>query len=284
MPDEIKFEDKANPAQTTTDNAAKVTTPLAGTGGGEVAKSEAGKSATADPQIVTIGDDDYPVDKDGYLRISVQTFKRRLGRYSKVQLKEFFGTDNVEDIKARLDEHGKLKEKSDAEHRKTLAKEEQLQQERDKERKRADDAEARATKLAEEREYNQADQEVRAAAEEFVKPGKLAKLAAYEFGEYVRDLDEDEAASITKSDVKKWFRQYAIDNPEFAKGAGPAKSEEAGDDKAKERKPLSHGAGEQGGAPTPAPAVGGKTARPGQPGSMTDAEYRAFKRQQGINA
>ncbi len=280
-------ETKVSPAPAAGD-AAKATPPAGGAGGAsgdagakaDGAKPDLPKADAGSPNVVTIGDDDYPVDADGYLKISVQTFKRRMGRYSKVQLREAFGTDDVDDIKARLGEHAKLKAKAEDDHKKTLAKEEALALERDKEKTRADRAEARAAQLAEEREFHEADSEVRAAAEKHVKPGKLSKLAVYEFGEHVRDLDDDEAAKLTKRDVDKWFADWAKENPDYARTAKDDKDKK--DDKGV-RKPMEHGAGDAGAAPKAADSPGGKTARPGQANSMSDDEYRQFKRSQGLS-
>ena len=280
-------ETKASPAPTTT-QAATGTPPAAGTGGtsgagGKAdAKADAGKADDAgSPQTVEIGDDEYPVDAKGNIVMSASTLKRRMGRYSKKQLMDTFGTDDVNDLKARLDEHGKLKAQSEDQRKKQLAKEEQLAEDLAKERDKSARAEARANQLAEEREYQQADSEVRTTAEKHIKAGKPTKLAVYEFGEYVRDLDEDEAAKLKPKDVDAWFRQYAEDNQEFAKGAKePEPKKEA---KPGERKPLSHGAGDAGAAPRAASATDAKTAKPGQSNSMTDAEYRKFKHDQGLS-
>ena len=285
MADETKetTDVKASPAPA----AAGVTTatpPLAGSGGGTSggSKSDDAKSSTAgttDPQVITIGDDDYPVDGEGFIKLSSQTFKRRLSRYNKVQLKEAFGTDDIADIKSRLDEHGRLKAKADDDHKKTLAKEEQLQLERDNEKKLRIAAEAKATQLSEEREYREADRSVTDAASKHIA-AKFTDFATYKFGCYVRELDDDESDAIKPKDVSAWFRQFAADNPEYAVGAATV-----ADDKPKVRKPLEHGAG--GGvapSPAPAPATGGKTPRPGQPNSMNAEEYRQWKKDQGIRA
>jgi hypothetical protein len=285
MPEETKehTEVKASPAPAA---AAVTTAPVAGIGGGsgesaktDAAKSEAGKSAAAEARTVSIGDDEYDVDEGGYVKIPATAFKKRLNRYTKAQLKEAFGTDNVEDIKLRLDEHGKLKAKADEDHKKTLATEERLQLERDNEKKLRIAAESKAEALAEEREYREADHSVNETASRHVD-AKFTDFAAYKFGCYVRELDDDEADAIKPKDVASWFKQFAADHPEYAIGAKPAA---AADDKPKVKKPMEHGAG-GGVAPPPAPASGGKTPRPGQPNSMSAEEYRQWKKDQGIRA
>lgn len=237
-----------------------------------------GKPEESKPPVertVSVGDDEYPVDEKGFIQIPATAFKKRLNRYSKNQLREAFGTDDIADLKARLDEHGNLKAKSEKERLATLAKEERLSEELAKERNARTLAETKAAKLVEDREYQAADTEVRSTAEQYIKPGKMAKLAVYEFGEYVRELDDDEADALKPKDVKAWFEKYAKENPELALGSKPEKKTE--------RKPISHGAGDQE-SPPPMPISGGKTARPGQPNSMTDEEYRAYKASLGIRS
>ena len=276
----------ASPSPTTTQQAA-ATPPAAGTGGASggvsASKDDGGKADVADdPKMVSIGDDEYQLDAKGYINISAQTFKRRLSRYSAKQLKDTFGTDDVADIKARLDEHGKLKAQSEEQRRKQLAKEEQLAEDLKRERELRTAAESKAEQLAEEREYREADSDVRKAAEKYIQPGKFSKLAVVEFAEYVRDLDDDDARKLKDKDVDAWFRQYAEDNAELAKGAKPGKPDEEKEKPA--RKPMSHGAGGAGADPPATPQNGGKTPKPGTPTTMTDAEYKALKRSQGINA
>ena len=298
MPEATDTKDGGAPSGTAaaaapTTQQAAAGAPTGGTGGasGGASKDDGGKGdggkaeggeGEGDPKTVTIGDDEYPVDAKGFLSISVQTFKRRLNRYSAKQLKDTFGTDNVDDIKSRLDEHGKLKAQSEEQRRKQLAKEEQLAEDLKKERDRADKAQARADQLAEEREYREADQDVRKVAERYVEPGKFSKLAMVEFAEYVRDLDEDEVSKLKDKDVEAWFKQYADDNPKLAKGAKPGKGED--DDKSKVRRPIEHGAGAAGADPKATPQEGAKTPKPGTPTTMTDAEYKAHKLSRNIRA
>ena len=137
MPEATDTKDGGAPSGTAaaaapTTQQAAAGAPAGGTGGasGGASKDDGGKGdggkaeggeGEGDPKTVTIGDDEYPVDAKGFLSISVQTFKRRLNRYSAKQLKDTFGTDNVDDIKSRLDEHGKLKAQSEEQRRKQLA-------------------------------------------------------------------------------------------------------------------------------------------------------------------
>lgn len=269
--------------QASTAAAAPATAPVGQPPTGDT-KTEGDGSATGagqndqEPKTITVGDDEYIVDPRGMVQIPMAAFKKRLNRYNKTQLKEAFGTDDVEDLKSRLAEHGELKAQSEKQRIATLKKEEQLAEELAKERKLREEMEHRANQLAEDREYREADQEIRQLAESYVKPGKFVKLAMVEFAEYVRELDDDEAEKLKPRDVRAWFEKYAKENPDLAK------PDKAGEKKPEVKKPISHGAGDQGSPPAAPAGVGGKTPRPGAANSMTDAEYRAYKASLGLRS
>ena len=248
-----------------------------GNGGAEGGDPKAGQ---ASPNTIEIGEDTYDVDDKGRIMISAQAFKRRLNRYTKNELKAAFGTDDVDDLKSRLDEHGKLKAKSEESRRSQLAKEEQLAEDLRRAKEEAEEARAEAMSLKDARDIHETDSHVRDIASGYVRNAKCAKLAATEFKEYVRELDPKEVDRISDKDIKAWFKDWADENPDFAKTAESTK----GNGQEHERRALNVGAGDdQGAKPKPIPAGSGKTAKPGHPNSMSHEEYKAFLKAQGIN-
>ena len=281
--DDKGTEGKAPQAPVTDADIARAAAGQSGSGGAAKQDGDDGKhvesAAKSEPQVITIGDDEYETDEKGYIKIPASSFKRRLNKYSKAELKAAFGTTDVDDIKARLDEHGKLKAKSEEERRKQLAKEEQLAEDLRKEQDARKRAEMTAAKLAEDREYRDADQAVRRSASKYIANERFLKLAVYEFGEYVSDeLDESEANALTPADVDKWFKKYSEDNPDFSKQQQGKSKEE----KPKEKRAMSVGGGESNVEPKSLPTHNGKTPRPGQSNSMTDKEYKDFLATHGI--
>lgn len=275
MTDESKTAVVVEPTTQSTETSAGAGTTTADSNTsvvGAQAKTEADNKV--DARTVAIGEDEYDVDEKGFVKIPATAFKKRLNRYTKSQLREAFGTDNVDELKEKLTEHGKLKAKSEEERRKQLAKEEQLAEDLRKEKTAREKAEQTATRYREEREYQEAESDVQRLAKKYVDPDYI-DYVVFKLGSHIRDLDVDEANRLKETDLEKWLKGFAEDHPKYSKGTKDER-------KAEIKKPLTHGAGDPG-SPNPTQSAGGKTARPGQPNSMTDAEYREFKRQHNIH-
>lgn len=136
------------------------------------------------------------------------------------------------------------------------------------------------------------DRFINTLAAEFVKP-KLVSGAAFQFKAHLKTLSDDEADAIKPADVRRFYREFVKDNPEFALGAAAAaavvdKKKAAAAATTPARRTITTGAppARRTGAATTRVAnvtSGGKTPLPGRTNTMTDAEVKAYAKTQGVN-
>lgn len=244
------------------------------------------------PTRKLIGDEeDIPADVD-LLEMSARGLKSRLQRHTKKELKDRFGTDDPDAIKSQLDELAQYKAREEEQR---LAQMNELERERElraKAEARATAAETRAAQVQENQVVERTDRRIMRYAAEYLDPDyldvELPKLARH-----IANLSEDELRDPDAM-LTGYFEQRVKDKPKIGKAYGAAPPE-----------PPAEGAAPAAGAPPAAPPtkivpfsnganaappaqlpssgeVLQKTAAPGKPNSMTDAEYRQFKTQQGI--
>jgi len=213
-------------------------------------------------------DDDEVEDKEVY-QLSGRAFRERVRRFSGRQLRDLFGTDDVEAIKASHARAQELENQSEADRRAKLANEERLQEDLAKAYARAEQAEQRAIRVEESRVVDREDQRVRnLVLDAGIKP-KFAKHAMQDFAEHLSgNFSQEEINSFNDAKIKSWFGDYVKENPEYsAKPVDPTPVPKVG---------LSNGLPANASRPAsiPSSTIGEKTARPGQPNSMSKDELR----------
>jgi hypothetical protein len=200
-------------------------------------------------------------------------------------------------------------EKAEAERQQaTMSEIQRAQAERDAEKARADQLAEQLRDATETAAYQRQDQQLRELASEHVSTPAV-RFARHEWASYVASLPDDEQEKLTSRDAKKWFKQFAVDNPQFAKSAAPPDVGGAPPPPPPPAAPARGGAPRR---PAPPPGVvrrpattgappakkdpaagaqnpgndssvdGGKTARPGQRNSMSPAEVREFAAKHGV--
>lgn len=225
-------------------------------------------------------DDDIPDDAE-LLELSPTALKGRLRRASKKELRDRFGTDDPNEIKAKLDRLAELEAKEEE-------RENANKSELEKEKSRADKAEQRA-KQAEERLTAVYDARVIETEENRIV--KLAKEAGMDpdyieeqFPKFARFLNENykerDLKKLKDKDIKKWFEDRIKAKPKLALDTTETTTTET--TKEKPKAPLTNGPGNR--APNAAPGnpQANKSMKPGQANSMTRAEARAEMAKQGI--
>lgn len=220
-------------------------------------------------ELRELGDDEDPEEKELY-RLSGKALQGRLGRYNKKQLKDHFGTSNVDEIKAQLAEHKELKAKQEEARREKLDSEAKLKEDVEKERKRAETAETRAREVEDAHVVDKQQTRIEKSATAHIDED-LVDDAVERFRKHILSLSPKQVKKFTSEDVGAWFEKLAKDKPKFAKGGAPVADPEAD----KKKQPITNGGG---GARRPPPISADgqkKTARPGQPNSMTKAELKA---------
>jgi hypothetical protein len=234
----------------------------------------------AEPRV--IGDDDEPKPGER-IAMSSEALAKRIARANKAQLKEQFGTDDPTVLKNKLDALKKFEDEAEERRKAQLTKEQQLEERARAAEEKAELAEARAMEVEETRLVDLADGELREALKDVIKPKlwrhartDFAEHLAREYGDKINDMKDAEREKA----VMDWATQYVKDNPEFA--AVAPKVEEKKDPVV--AVPLKNGVGNVGKKPVVVPTVlAGKTLKPGQPNSMTNAEVAEWKRAHGFN-
>ena len=235
-----------------------------------------GAPAPKTPKKLSADDDDLPED-DELVQLSPKALKARLARASKAQLKDAFGTDDLEEIKTKLAQADEYTKKKEEERQKTLTKEQKLKEERDAAIKEASDYKTKFEAAQVERVVEKQDMRMTRIAEKHLDPDYVesefprlaaALLKAAEEGD--KKLAKNEEAWIDN-----WFKERVAEKPKLGKNFG--KSDEGGEGAPPAKTvTLNNGAQDTrpNGAPRGANSGGVKTAKPGQPNSMSDKEIR----------
>jgi hypothetical protein len=226
--------------------------------GGEPKKTEARQISD---------EDDIPEDAD-LLQLSKTALNKRLARHTKKELRERFGTDDFDKIKADLDELTTLRADNEKRRRAEMT---------ELEKAKEDAAAAKAEKAEAEKKYQQAidsqafaeyDREAEGALSGAVAP-KHMKRALRELKEHVASMDEAELKNPKKV-FSSWAKKFVEENPEFAV-------------KAEEPKKIPLNTGSKPTKPEKGqPDLAHKTPTPGKVNSMTKSEYLQYKRERGL--
>lgn len=253
-------------------------------------KEEVVVKEKADPKKVSIRDDEEEIPDDATLiEMSSRQLTSRLNRHSKRQLKEQFGTDDVDAIKAKLARAAELEEKEEGRRRDQLSKEAKLEEDVKKEREARTAAEARLDAISNERIVEREEGRITRIAEKYVDSDVVEGY----FKAYAKHLNatysKKQLETLKDSELEKWWRELAEKKPKIARDYDPekvkadAKAAKEKDEKRDEKKkvPLNNGLKEE--RPS-ARAAGGseeKTMKPGQSNSMTTQESKAQAAKEG---
>jgi hypothetical protein len=241
------------------------------------------KPAKAKGEVDIADEDEIPSDAQ-LLKLTPGALNKRLDRFSRAQLREHFGTDDVSKIKESLAEYQELKAKQEEERRAQLTKEQKLEEDLQKEKAEKLKAQAQAKKAEDQIVYAEYDRVASSVIEQYFDP-EVAEFAMTKLRAHVKDLDDDDVPQDAKGAKKffdDWAKKYVEKNPRYAKPATESEEEKP----AEKEKPK---VGIQTAARHLEPPkqaglnLANKTARPGQPNSMSKAEFAARKRQLGLS-
>jgi hypothetical protein len=217
------------------------------------------------------------VDDDKELiKLTPAALNERLRRASKTQLKDNFGTESIDEIKAQLAELRDRKEKDEETRRAALANEERLAEDLRKEREAREDAERTLSHERDRRVIGKEHKRLERIAKAHVNPDLLDESLG-RLRKHLRKMDEGELAKVSDTDIAKFFTDLADRKPTFAKVAKVDKKDDKAadkkDDKAPPKGAVTNGADTRS-RPTGNANPEEKTARPNQPNSMTKKEIR----------
>lgn len=217
-------------------------------------------------------------EPDDSIKLSKAAFEERLQRQSSSTLKKLFGTDDVDTILQQKKEYDELKAKSDEQRRQSLSEVERAKE--DAARLLAEKSKLESQLLREKQTrivQTEAQRLTGVMAEAGVNP-KYSRHVLRDMGEdLLKTKTKAQIATMTDKDLKEYFKSYVKRNPAFANAGAPPPASPS--------EPASNG--KPGGAAKPTPPQSGnspqKTAKLGQPNSMTDNEWREYKRSNGLN-
>jgi hypothetical protein len=222
------------------------------------------------PKKLSGEDDDIPEEEE-LLQLSPRALKSRLARASKQQLKEAFGTDDVDLIKKKLAAGDEYEKKKEEDRKATLSKEEKLREERDTAIKEARETRSLLEVEKTARIVEKQDGRITRIAEQHLKPKHVSKFLPDLAKALLKAADEGDRKLIKNEEawIESWFKQQVEEEPEFGKDFG--KAAEGGEPPKK----LPFTNGSSGSRPQPAGNSGSpKTGAPGKPNSMSDKEIR----------
>lgn len=233
--------------------------------------------------------DDIPPDAD-LLELSTKALKSRLDRHSRAQLKERFGTDDPAAIKTRLD---KLEAMEKAEEDKRLAEmteNDRLKEQLATETRAREHAETRYRDMRERQMLEQEDRRVFSVTEKYIKP-KMIKRWLPDLAAHIASMDEDELKD-PDAVIEAWCKKQVEEFPEIAKdfvvtttaeATAAAEAAAAAAKAAAPKVPITTSTdGSRAAAPPQSGTSTMKTAAPNRQNSMTDSEWRQYKRDNNI--
>ncbi len=223
------------------------------------------------PKKLSGDDDDIPEDED-LLQMSPRALKARLSRASKSALKEAFGTDDIEKIKAKIAAGDEYETKKEADRKAALTKEEKLKEERDLAIKEARETKSTLDRERTERIVDKQDGRITRIAEQHLKAKHVSKFLP----ELAKDIlkaaaeGDKKLAKNEEAWIEAWFVKQVEEEPEFGKDFGKA-PEGAPEIK---KLPFSNGVRNESRPSQDRNSGSPKTAAPGKPNSMSDKEIR----------
>lgn len=249
-------------------------------------------------KLIENDDGDIPDDAD-VLEFRPKTFKSRLERHANSVLTKKLaevGVQNMDEVSEKLAKLKEIEAREEEQRLAQLSEVERMREENAQLLRERDEALTTHQRYVLEQETREVDQEVRSIAARYITP-KFSKLVSRELQDHLQGVSEAAYADNPEKYVEEWFADYAKRNPELAaravvdaKDAADAASASAEQAKANRQRVLITPIGNgghittpvvDGSQPPPNPGGAGRTAAPGQANSMTDAEWKAYKKQQG---
>lgn len=276
----------------TTDNKATATTTETAVAAPKVEAPPAAKAADPKPEAAPkaaqvqesrpttakrIGaDEDLPEDAD-LLELSPRALASRIARATKKELKERFGTDDPDEIKAKLARADELEAKEEERKLAEMTEKERLEAELAKERERASAAETKYAKAEEARVVETTTKKVIDIALKFVDADYAEDALAALKRDMRANWDDSELENETKAykKMETFFKEYIEKKPKMAKDFQVTQEVKA--------TPLNSGIGNARPQGAPQNLMGSKSGGEKDVKNMSKQEYIQWKRQRGIS-
>jgi hypothetical protein len=224
-------------------------------------------------------DDELPEGADEFV-VKSSAFKRRIDRAHKKQLKEEFGTDDPTEIKTKLQELESFKAKQEEQRLAQLSETDRMREELDRYKQEAERYKLEASTVKETYEVREQDREIVGNAEKFFQP-KYMNFVTFELSQHLQSVSEAALGDDPMKYINGWMKDFAEKNPAMAQQAPqPAPAAEP---QVVVQKVVALNNGAQVTPPDRTQHLENKTATPNQPNSMSDSEWRDYKRKNGWN-
>jgi hypothetical protein len=244
----------ASPAPNAAPSAApKPPTPAASPTGVPNANAAKAEAEAAKPQVRPDPNGKPPADKTlpdeaGRVTISQQALKERLQRATASELKKHFGTDDINAIKAKVQQSEEFQKKQEEARRAQLSENQRIQEDNKRLAQEKLKLEQKLKTMQRTSALARQESHLVKIASQFVNDGDVGDVMAI-FARHVREMPPAQREALDDVKVKDWFAKYVAKKPAFARPGVI--------NKPKPRAPMTNGAGgaRPGGNP-PAPASG----------------------------
>ena len=232
----------------------------------------------APPAAHTLGEDGDIPDNADLIQMPKSALAKRLERHTRKELKERFGTDNPEEIKAQLEELKTFKAQQEEQRLAGLSEAERLKEQLAQERARGDRYKQKHQQTVDQHVYSRENGRIEGIADQHIDPQfkeyALQNLARHLTSTY----SERELKDLPDEKIQEWFRGEVSRNPKLARdftGAPPPPPPR--------QVPLNNGIGDPA-RPNPPPGQAGEvTFSPSAPNALTREQARAEARRLGYD-
>ena len=199
----------------------------------------------------------------------------RIARAKRQALVEAFGSDNVDELRTKLERAEKLEQEAEERKRAQMTETERMKHDLARARREAHEARASARRMHVQQQVREQQSAVERLAARHISPTYVG-MATLALREHLRTLSPREVDRMGDKDVAKWFQRFVAKRPEIAASAQSRRRAPAGSPRPAARPHT---------APTGTSAVGGseKSFSPSAANGMTRAEARAAAKKLGYS-
>lgn len=226
-------------------------------------------------------DDELPEGADEFV-VKSSAFKRRIDRAHKKQLKEEFGTDDPTEIKTKLQELDSFKAKQEEQRLAQLSETDRMREELNRYKEEAERYKLEASSVRETYEVREQDREIVGNAEKFFQP-KYMNFVTFELSQHLQSVADSALGDDPMKYINGWMKDFAEKNPAMSIQSAQAPAAPTPEPQVVVQKVVALNNGAQVTPPDRTQHLESKTATPNQPNSMSESEWRDYKRRNGWN-
>jgi len=174
-------------------------------------------SASQGPRVVTLAGDGDEIPEDAELfSLSRTALNSRLARHTRRELRDRFGTDNPEEIKAKLDKLAQYEKQAEEQRLASLSEIERERELRVKAENESEEWRQKYSSARDAQEIGQAHSRIDGIAGQHLKP-KVKGVVMELFRDHLRTKSEAEIDAMTDEQIGAWFAEQVRETPEFGR-------------------------------------------------------------------